>query len=351
MDTFSLYKPQDTSGMLPMTYFHAMAHLGITGLVIVEPSDVFVSVGYFDQTKSVIDLDACRRFNIPVIRREIGGGPVFLGPGQVFYQAVISKNSSGVPSSVYEAYRLFSDPVIRSYRRLGVEVSFKPINDLITQSGKKISGQGAADIEDMFCFVGAILRTFNIGLMAQLLLVPDEKFRDKLYKTLEENVTSIENETAAVPEKDVVVSILEQEFSKLLGSMEVKELPSEVINLANSLALEFTSDDILLTPTPKNSQALKVREGVEIRFGIHKSQGGLIRAETTVREGKIDELTLTGDFTFIPKNAFQPFVNSLIGSDFAFDSVCSSASQYFERNEVDMPGVDARDIAIAITGE
>jgi len=52
-----------------------------------------------------------------------------------------------------------------------------------------ISGQGAADIGDSFVFVGSILLKFDTKLMSQLFRVPEEKFRDKLYKTLEENIS------------------------------------------------------------------------------------------------------------------------------------------------------------------
>jgi len=39
-------------------------------------------------------------------------------------------------------------------------------------------------------FVGGILLDFNYKAMSRILKVPDEKFRDKVFKTMEENVTT-----------------------------------------------------------------------------------------------------------------------------------------------------------------
>jgi len=91
MSALALYLPDDRAGVLPITYFHALARLGLDGLVLVEPRQWFVSVGFFDDTEAAVDLQACRAQGLPVVRREIGGGPVLLGPGQVFYQLVLPR--------------------------------------------------------------------------------------------------------------------------------------------------------------------------------------------------------------------------------------------------------------------
>ena len=164
MSELALYLPEDIDGVLPITYFHAMARLGLDGLVLVEPRECFVSVGFFDDTEAAVDLDACSARHLPVVRREVGGGPVLLGPGQVFYHLVLPRTYRIVAPWLDEVYRVLSGPVIEAYRRLGVEVSFRPVNDLVTPDGRKITGQGAADIGDRFCFVGAVLRHFDSAL-------------------------------------------------------------------------------------------------------------------------------------------------------------------------------------------
>jgi lipoate-protein ligase A len=72
--------------------------------------------------------------------------------------------------------------------------NFKPVNDIIA-NGRKISGNGAAEIGDTQVLVGNFIVNFNFEMMSKVLRVPDEKFRDKVFKTLSENLTTIPRET------------------------------------------------------------------------------------------------------------------------------------------------------------
>jgi len=62
----------------------------------------------------------------------------------------------------------------------------------------------------VFC-VGHSL-DFNYEIMSKILKVPDEKFRDKIFKTMEENVTTMKKELGTIPPRDEVVRVLRAEF-------------------------------------------------------------------------------------------------------------------------------------------
>jgi len=255
-----------------ITLFHAMARLGLYGLVVVEPAETFVSVGYFDKTPELLDLDKCRKLGIPVIRREVGGGAVLLHEGQVFYQLILPRNK--VPFRVQEAYKRFSVPVIKTYKRLGLEVEYKPVNDIVvSRNKKKISGQGAADIEDSFVFVGGVLVTFNHELMAQLFKVSDESLRPKIYEYLKNNVTSLEIEIGYRPPSEEVARILIEEFSEILDFKGMGALGNEVYELADSLKKEFTSHEVLFEDTGRKHRVIKIKEGLYVRVYRGKVMG------------------------------------------------------------------------------
>jgi len=63
-------------------------------------------------------------------------------------------------------------------------------------------------------FVGGILLDFNYKAMSRILKVPDEKFRDKIFKTMEENLTTMKKELGAVPPREEVVRVLKEKFEK-----------------------------------------------------------------------------------------------------------------------------------------
>ncbi len=321
-----------------ITLFHAMARLGYRGLIITEPTDTYVSVGYFDKTEDIIDYEKCKSLNIPVIRREVGGGAVLLSGGQVFYQLILAKNQ--VPFKIEDAYRKFSKPVIETYRRLGVEVIYRPINDLVVKSGKKISGQGAADIGDSFVFVGNVLLRFDTKLMSELFKVQEEKFRDKLYKSLEENITWVERETQKSFSYKEVENILVEEFSKFIEFEGEGEISQQVLHLADELMQYLTSETVLFEDTGRKHKFLKIREGVYVKNAVKKVKGGLIKAEVCIKENIIEDVSLYGDFTLVPKNAIRELEKELKGT--SLDQVKCKIEKFLKK--ADMPGVEAEDL-------
>ncbi len=256
-----VYKLGKVGNLLSTSLFHACARLDMFGLILVEPEDTYVSLGYFDNIQEILDLQRIKSLGIPVIRREIGGGTVLLAPGQVFYQLVIPKGLA--PFRVEEAYRHFSKPVLETYRKLGLEVEYKPINDIVVKSNqRKISGQGAGDIHKAFVFVGNILLRFNTELMAEVLKVPNKDF---VKKVLDENLTWVEREKEKAPDFWEVADILEFEFKKLLPLETCWDIPKEALELANKLKDELTSEEVLFEETGRKHRLIKIREGIFLR--------------------------------------------------------------------------------------
>jgi len=93
-------------------------------------------------------------------------------------------------------------PVADAYIDLGVPARYRPVNDVITATGRKISGTGAAIIGDYVVLVGSLIADFDYETTAHVLRVPDEKFRDKVFKSMRENLTTLKREIGRVPEWD-----------------------------------------------------------------------------------------------------------------------------------------------------
>ena len=127
-------------GQYSMLIFHALARMNEEALVVVSPRDPLVSIGYF-QDLSGVDLDYCQEHGISIMRRELGGGTTFLDHNQIFYQVILKKDNPLSPGSIDELYRCFSEPVIQTYGKLGIETKFKPINDILTAQGRKLPGK------------------------------------------------------------------------------------------------------------------------------------------------------------------------------------------------------------------
>ena len=258
-----IYRLGKVPRMLSTTLFHAMAQLGYEGLLVCEPEDTYVSIGYFDKGDELIDVEKCKKLGIGIIRRQTGGGAVLLAPGQVFYQLLLFKNK--VPFKIVDAYRKLSIPVIRAYARLGLDVEYVPINDLVVKkTQRKISGQGAADIGKLFVFVGNVLIRFDPDLMAELFNLKDEAIREEVRKSLWENMGWLERELGRKVSSEEVEKVLIEEFSKELRFEGYGEIPSLAFELAEKLREEMTSEESIFEDTGRNHNSIKIREGVYI---------------------------------------------------------------------------------------
>ena len=117
-------------------------------------------------------------------------------------------------------------------------------------------------------FVGGILLDFNYKAMSRILKVPDEKFRDKVYKTMEQNLTTMKKELGEIPPRAEVVSVLAENFKKKLGNLKEASLNRSIFEKMMQLELWMTSDEFLLKKTPKIPKGVKIKEGIEVLYGI-----------------------------------------------------------------------------------
>ncbi len=286
---------------LSQCLYHSAARLGREALFILRPATPYVCIGYHQDAREEIDLEYTRQHSIPVFRREVGGGAVYLDGDQLFYQLILRRDHPGLPASRADFYATYLQPVVETYREFGVPAEFRPVNDILCR-GRKISGNGAGEIEGSVVLVGNFIVDFNYDVMSKTLRVPDEKFRDKVYKTLGENLTTIRRETGKAPAAAELAAALATHYAPLLGPLVQAQLDPELASAAAALAEEMDTPEWLLANDRRHEgfRQVKIAEGVYITQRMAKAPGGLIRA-TAVREG--DRLTgvhLSGDFFFYP---------------------------------------------------
>jgi lipoate-protein ligase A len=335
-------------GQQSMLIFHALARMGIEALVIVSPEIPLVSIGYFQDAAQEVDLNYCRESKIPFMRREVGGGATYLDENQIFYQLIWKKDNPKFPRAIDEIYPWFSQAPVETYRSFGIETEFQAINDIVTKAGRKIAGEGGGNIGDCMVFVGGILLDFDYQAMSRILKVPDEKFRDKVFKTMEENLTTMKKELGAPPRREEVIKILKEKFENKVGKLEAASLNPQIIEKMKQLEAWMTSEEFLLKKTPRIPSGVKIREGVEVLYGLHKARGGLIRTAEEVSENKLEDITISGDFTFFPKEQLTGLEESLEKAPLEEDRIIERVETFYEKKKVESPGVESKDFATTI---
>ena len=343
-----LFDLEKLPGQHSMLIFHALAQMGIEALVIVSPKIPLVSIGYFQDAEQEVDLQYCRESKIPFMRREVGGGATYLDENQIFYQLIWRKDNPKFPKPIHEIYPWFSQAPVETYRKFGIQAEFRAVNDIITSSGRKIAGEGGGNIGDCMVFVGGILLDFDCKAMSKILKVPDEKFRDKVYKTMEENLTTMKRELGMIPLRQEVVSVLKGKFETMVGKLTPASLNPEILEKMKQIESWMTSEEFLLKKTPRIAGGVKIKEGVEVLYGLHKARGGLIRTAEEISDGRIEDITISGDFTFYPKERLHGLEGSLEKVPLEEDQIIERVEAYYEEKKVESPGVESKDFAQTI---
>jgi lipoate-protein ligase A len=335
-------------GQQSMLIFHALARMGIESLIIVSPKIPLVSIGYFQDAEQEVDLQYCKESGIPFMRREVGGGATYLDENQIFYQLIWKKDHPKFPGAIDEIYPWFTQAPVETYRAFGIEAEFRVVNDIITKAGRKIAGEGGGNIGDCMVFVGGILLDFDYQAMSRILKVPDEKFRGKVHKTMEENLTTMKRELGIIPSREEVVSVLRERFEKRVGKLGEASLTQEIIEKMRQLESWMTSEEFLLKKTPRIPGGVKIREGVEVLYGLHKTKGGLIRTAEEISKGRIEDITISGDFTFYPKEGLDGLEGALEKVPLEENQIIERVETYYEEKKVESPGVESKDFAQTI---
>jgi lipoate---protein ligase len=160
------------SPLRSQTLWHAAAY-GVSGgapptLSFARPSAPYVCLGYH-RALDEVDQEYCRREQLAVYRRMVGGGPVYLDDGQLFFQICLPARD--VPPVRAEALRMLLEPAAAAFRAVGIPAELD--QDLeICLSDRKVCGHGAGQIEDAVVVCGNLIERFDHERAARVLALP-----------------------------------------------------------------------------------------------------------------------------------------------------------------------------------
>ena len=136
-----------------------------------ESPSVAVVVGRSSRLDVEVDIDRCRRDNVPVVRRPSGGAAVVVGPGCLLYSLVLSRHRQPELAHIDAAHRLVLDTNSRALSTLGAPVACNGISDL-TLGGRKISGNSLRCKANAILYHGTILYDMRLDLIPNYLRMP-----------------------------------------------------------------------------------------------------------------------------------------------------------------------------------
>ena len=152
-----------------------------------------VNIGRDQNPDDVCDLASMRDDNVVLVRRQGGGGAVFLSPGKEISWSFVTPRQRR-PESIKRMHRAVSDSIIEALDQVGVKAWHEPPNDVVTDDGK-ISG-GTLRQQDGVVYTGStLLYDVDVDEMFTYLTPSKEKYEEKGYQDVQSRVDAINNHT------------------------------------------------------------------------------------------------------------------------------------------------------------
>jgi lipoate-protein ligase A len=254
------------SALRSQTLWHALAYGVSAGgpptLSFMRPSRPYVGLGYHRRLEEA-DLDACREAGLPVFRRMVGGGVVYLDEHQQFFQICLPV--SAVPRSREAALRRLLEPAVAAFRAVGVPAELDAEGEIVVGEAK-ICGHGAAQIDDAVVVVGNLIERFDHAAAARVLALPDD-IRVEVIRVMERYVLATPADPAAFRSAAIAAYAEALGFEPVPGGLS----PYERKRLFD-LDEKFRSPDWLrgpLRPAAQCSQ-VKIRAGVYVDWSVER---------------------------------------------------------------------------------
>jgi lipoate-protein ligase A len=166
----------------------AERHGGPAVLRFWEPDSYFVVVGYSNRVDAEVNVPACQRDQVPILRRCSGGGTVLQGPGCLNYSLILKIDDGplrSIPSAnrfIMDRNRLAIETVLSSQRPLlNRRVAVHGCTDLaMTVPGseddwKKFSGNSQRRFKHFLLFHGTFLLQFDLAKVEAWLRLPERQ--------------------------------------------------------------------------------------------------------------------------------------------------------------------------------
>jgi lipoate-protein ligase A len=162
-------------------------------------------------------------------------------------------------------------------------------------------------------------------------------------------MTTMTEQLGSTPDRVAVKDLYIKKVAEALGAEIYEgEWTAEEEAMAKEVDARFVSDEWLYQKGQLHQQGVKIHQDVHVVESAFKAQGGLIRVIARLRDGRIDDATVSGDFTLLPVFALGALEQSLRGVAATPETVKAKIEEAYYRLSIQSPGVTPADFTTAI---
>ncbi|MFQ5522533.1 MAG: biotin/lipoate A/B protein ligase family protein [Acidimicrobiia bacterium] len=187
----------EVSGLRSQTLWHALAY-GVSEdspptLSFMQPTEPYVSIGYH-RSPDELDPEVCGARGFPVYRRMVGGGPVYIDRGQLFFQVIVPAES--VEARRADAIRRLLEPAVAAFNDVGICATLDGSNEVVV-GDRKICGHAAGQIGKAVVVVGNVIDSFDHTAAASIVKAPSCEARNEFLAQMRRFVVPTPTDFAA----------------------------------------------------------------------------------------------------------------------------------------------------------
>ncbi|MEO1573392.1 MAG: biotin/lipoate A/B protein ligase family protein [Pseudomonadota bacterium] len=199
-----------------------------------------VIMGAFQSLKNEVDLEAAGRHGVNIVRRVTGGGAMFVEVGTAITYSLYAPGDLVRDMTIPESYAFFDQWVLTALNAMGVEATYKPLNDIASPAGK-IGGAAQKRYKG-----GSVLHHVTMAYdmdadkMMQVLRIGREKLSDKGVASAGKRVDPVRSQTGL--ERQTVMSRMRETFINLHGGQPGRITDEEYAEAEKRVNEKFATD-------------------------------------------------------------------------------------------------------------
>lgn len=252
-------------------------------LVLAHSDSPHLSIGASQFAAAELDLEACRRQDVAIVQRWLGGGTVWVDPDQLCLFLILPPRHAPLrPTGLFEQGTALIE---RVYHACGLSVARQGERDLVC-AGRKIGGSGAGRIGHANVFASSFLYRFPAARFAKCIAGTRPGFQDALLTLLRRHMTDWVKQ-AEPPDYAELAATISEVAAAVTGWAVTDSHPGPAEEAAMAEA-----EDELSQPLESGSRRL-IPGGVKIRHGVYLQEGEIAgqRVRVTLEEGRIRAVT------------------------------------------------------------
>jgi len=239
-----------------------------------------VSLGYFQDLKKEIDVDACMDMGIDIVRRPTGGKAV-LHDKELTYSFIIKENHPLVNDSILETYKKISEGMIRGLSYLGITAELVPLREKLESAPSSYGVKSKIPHSDIKSICFSVPSQYEVQVEGKKILG-----------------------SAQVRKKEIVLQhgslLIELEKDKLFS---VFNFPSVQIREKYKTRFKATSLEEILKKKINFSELLKILpRGFEEEFGVKLTEGKLTEQEEIISKDLLKNKYSTHEWNYEKEN-------------------------------------------------